>query len=98
MREKIEILHNIRLVSAVNITGMSGSQYVNQWIRPHFWFVVYADPATCQSSPPLTNEVIEFEMEFLNPDSLGAATDHFGDDLRGQQNLQWNLSIRTLLN
>ena len=68
----------------VNIAGMSGSQYVNQWIRPHFWFLVYADSATCLSSPPLTNEVIEFEMEFLNPDSSGAANDHFGDDLRGQ--------------
>jgi hypothetical protein len=67
----------------VDVAGMSGSQYVNQWIRPHFWFVVYADSTTCQSSPPLTNEVIEFEMEFLNPDWSGTANDHFGDDLRG---------------
>lgn len=64
---------------------MSGSQYVNQWIRPHFWFVVYADPSTCLEGPPPVNEVIEFEMEFLNPDSSGAANDHFGDDLRGLQ-------------
>ena len=63
---------------------MSGSQYVNQWLRPHFWFVVYADPLTCLKESPPVNEVIEFEMEFLNPDSSGAATDHFGDDLRGE--------------
>ena len=62
---------------------MSGSQYVNQWIRPHFWFVVYADPSTCLERAPLVNDIIEFEMEFLNPDSSGAANDHFGDDLRG---------------
>lgn len=66
---------------------MSGSQYVNQWIRPHFWFVVYADPSTCLEGSPPVNEVIEFEMEFLNPDSSGAANDHFGDDLRGLQML-----------
>jgi hypothetical protein len=67
----------------VDVAAMSGSQYVNQWIRPHFWFVVYADPLTCHEEPPTLNEVIEFEMEFLNPDSSGAATDHFGDEQRG---------------
>ena len=69
--------------SVVDLAGMSGSQYVNQWIRPHFWFAVYADPFTCAEEPPPADEAIEFTMEFLNPDSSGAATDHFGDDLRG---------------
>ena len=70
-------------MSTVNVAGMSGSQYVNQWIRPHFWFVVYADPQTCSKEAPPVNEIVEFEMEFLNPDSSGTATDHFGDELRG---------------
>ena len=62
---------------------MSGAQYVNQWIRPHFWFVIYADPLTCHNEPPPLNEIVEFEMEFFNPDSSGAPTDHFGDEQRG---------------
>ena len=57
--------------------------YINQWIRPHFWFVVYSDQHTCEPHPPNIDETIEYEMEFLNPDSSGNATDHFGDNLRG---------------
>ena len=60
-----------------------GQQYVNQWVRPHFWFLVYADSYTCGPSAPPTDEVIQYEVVFLNPDSSGDATDHFGDDLRG---------------
>lgn len=60
-----------------------GQQYVNQWVRPHFWFLVYADPNTCGPTPLETNEVVQYELTFLNPDSKGEATDHFGDDLRG---------------
>ena len=63
----------------------SGQQFINQWIRPHFWFVIYADQHTCNSSqaPPFS-EASEFVMTFLNPDSEGVAQDHFGDDLRGE--------------
>ena len=67
----------------VELDSTIGQQYVNQWVRPHFWFMVYADPYTCQSTPPTTNEVIQYEVVFLNPDSSGEANDHFGDDLRG---------------
>ena len=60
-----------------------GQQTVNQWLRPHFWFLVYADPDTCDINSPYVDKVIEYEVVFLNPDSWGEATDHFGDDLRG---------------
>ena len=67
----------------------SGHQYLHQWLRPHFWFVIYADNFTCDGTPPLENEVIQYEMVFFNPDSSGQATDHFGDDYRGiVQNFQ----------
>ena len=56
---------------------------MNQWKRPHFWFVIYGDPSTCDQTTPTENIVLEYKMEFLNPDSSGAATDHFGDDFRG---------------
>ena len=69
---------------AVSIKETSGQQHVNQWIRAHFWFAVYADPFTCDKDAPVEDEVVEYEMVFLNPDSSGHATDHFGDDLRGQ--------------
>ena len=75
--------HPISTLVTVQLSAMSGSQIVNQWIRPHFWFVVYADPHTCSQQAPPTDDVIGFEMEFLNPDSSGVATDHFGDDMRG---------------
>ena len=70
---------------AASIKETSGQQHVNQWIRAHFWFVVYADLLTCREEAPVEDEVVEYEMVFLNPDSSGQATDHFGDDLRGQQ-------------
>lgn len=63
---------------------VSGQQFLNQWIRPHFWFVMYADDHTCnKTTPPPYHEAVEYEMTFLNPDSQGSTTDHFGDDLRG---------------
>ena len=67
----------------MTIKETSGQQYVNQWKRPHFWFAVYADPLTCGKDAPAEDEVMEYEMVFLNPDSSGQATDHFGDDMRG---------------
>ena len=73
----------------VDLKQTSGQQYVNQWIRPHFWFLVYADPDTCRQEAPAVDEVIEYEAVFLNPDSSGEATDHFGDDVRGRL---WNES------
>ena len=70
----------------VTVLESSKAKYVNQWIhaRPHFWFVVYADPMTCLTDPPTIDEVIEYEIEFLNPDSYGVANDHFGDDMKGE--------------
>lgn len=68
---------------STSIKETSGQQHVNQWIRAHFWFVVYADLLTCREEAPVEDEVVEYEMVFLNPDSSGQATDHFGDDLRG---------------
>lgn len=65
------------------LENTQGQQYVNQWLRPHFWFLVYADPNTCELNSPHPDEVVQFEVVFLNPDSSGEANDHFGDDLRG---------------
>ena len=68
---------------AVKLSNTDGRQFVNQWVRPHFWFVVYGDPSTCDKTAPTNNTVLEYTMEFFNPDSSGAANDHFGDDYRG---------------
>ena len=73
-----------------------GQQYVNQWVRPHFWFLVYADPNTCEPAAPQIEEVIQYEVIFLNPDSNGDATDHFGDDLRGATPLPVSYTHLTL--
>ena len=75
---------SLSLSRTVKFDSTIGQQYVNQWVRPHFWFLVYADPYTCDASAPPTDEVIQYEVVFLNPDSSGEATDHFGDDLRGR--------------
>eukprot|EP00731_Ephydatia_muelleri_P030155 Em0021g678a len=65
------------------VASTSGQQQFSQWIRPHFWFVVYADPFTCGTEEPATNHVIEYTLVFLNPDSNQMATDHFGEEQRG---------------
>lgn len=76
---------------------MSGNQVINQWIRPHFWFILYADQYTCNSTtPPPYYEAVEYEMKFLNPDSGGVASDHFGDDLRGEAVLDVRCYLKTL--
>lgn len=70
---------------AGELIEVSGQQFINQWIRPHFWFILYADAYTCNSTePPPVYEALEYEMIFLNPGSGGNASDHFGDDLRGK--------------
>lgn len=72
--------------SLEELNTVSGEQVINQWIRPHFWFILYADSYTCNStSPPPDHEGVQYLMEFLNPDSGGVASDHFGDDLRGEE-------------
>lgn len=77
------------ILYCLNLTGnleeTSGEQYLNQWIRPHFWFVVYADSHTCTTTTPPYVEGVAYEMIFLNPDTYGNASDHFGDDLRGNR-------------
>ena len=67
----------------MKLTNTEGKQFVNQWLRPHFWFVVYGDQATCNKTAPPDDMVIEYDMQFLNPDSSGEANDQFGDDYRG---------------
>ena len=52
---------------------LDGQQYLNQWIRPHFWFIVYTDPHTCNTTTPPPYVAMEYEMTFLNPDSQGNA-------------------------
>ncbi len=68
---------------SVKVSKTEGQQVVNQWMRPHFWFLVYGEPSTCNTTTPTSNAVLEYSMEFLNPDSSGVANDHFGDDYRG---------------
>ncbi|XP_064394157.1 integral membrane protein GPR180-like [Halichondria panicea] len=67
----------------VKVSKTEEQQVVNQWMRPHFWFLVYGEPSTCNTTTPTSNAVLEYRMEFLNPDSSGVANDHFGDDYRG---------------
>ena len=67
-----------------NLTNTSGEQLLSQVVRPHFWFIVYADPYTCNSTSSPLHQAIEYEMVFLNPDSQGDANIHFGDDMRGK--------------
>ena len=69
--------------SIVSIQNAQGEQYVSQWLRPHFWYVVYADPDTCREVPPPMDEYMGYTLYFLNPDSYGEPTDHFGDDEKG---------------
>ena len=69
---------------------VSGEQFINQWIRPHFWFILFADTNTCNSAtPPPSSSPVEYDFTFLNPDSQGDPNDHFGDDLRGKIRLHW---------
>ncbi|XP_019864220.1 PREDICTED: integral membrane protein GPR180-like [Amphimedon queenslandica] len=68
---------------SVGISATRGQQLVNQWLRPHFWYVVYADPNTCDESPPTEDLFIGYTLTFLNPDSEGNANDHFGEDEKG---------------
>ena len=68
---------------AVPISKTQGEQYVNQWIRPHFWYVVYADSSTCSPESPNDDFHMGFTLSFFNPDSYGDATDHFGEDEKG---------------
>ena len=70
-------------LSSVAVATTSGQQQFSQWIRPHFWFVVYADPSTCGAGEPPSDQVIEYTLTFLNPDSNHMATDHFGEEQRG---------------
>ena len=79
--------------SAVDLVESEGSQHINQWKRPHFWFVVYADDDTCGDAAPSENHVIEYELTFLNPDSGGDATDHFGEDQRGVVMMSYCCSV-----
>lgn len=65
------------------ISSKQGEQYVNQWMRPHFWYVVYADPRTCEPELPTEDHTLAYTLYFFNPDSFGDAVDHFGEDERG---------------
>ena len=78
----------------VKVSKTEEQQVVNQWMRPHFWFLVYGEPSTCNTTTPTSNAVLEYRMEFLNPDSSGVANDHFGDDYRGElyYNYCWYMS------
>lgn len=68
---------------SVDIHNIVGEQFVNQWLRPHFWYVVYADEYTCRTDPPDVDNSLGYTLVFLNPDSSGDATDHFGEDQKG---------------
>ena len=69
---------------SVAVTSTTGQQQFSQWIRPHFWFVVYADPWTCGGDEPISDQAIQYTLTFLNPDSNHMATDHFGEEQRGK--------------
>lgn len=77
------LFSSLSLLSLVPVFSNAGQQYVNQWLRPHFWYVVYADPNTCQESPPIDDIHVGYTLTFLNPDSYGVANDHFGEDEKG---------------
>lgn len=68
---------------SVGIHNIEGKQFINQWLRPHFWYVVYADPSTCLLEAPIEDTFIGYTLTFLNPDSYGIANDHFGEDEKG---------------
>ena len=65
------------------ISSKEGEQFVNQWMRPHFWYVLYADPRTCEPNPPAEDHILAYTLYFFNPDTFGDAVDHFGEDERG---------------
>lgn len=71
------------------ISSREGHQFVNQWMRPHFWYVVYADSHTCEQAPPTDDHVLAYTLYFFNPDAFGDAVDHFGEDERGNWRWWW---------
>ncbi len=67
---------------SVSIRGTEGQQLVNQWMRPHYWYVMYGDARTCDDQLQ-EDYTIGYTLYFLNPDSYGNANDHFGEDQKG---------------
>ncbi|XP_067668559.1 integral membrane protein GPR180-like [Haliotis asinina] len=78
-------LGKARLWHELNTT--SGNFTVSHSIRPRIWHIIYADSYTCQPGrpTPLVEQpnFIQFEIQLLNPDSLGNPTEHFGDEETG---------------
>ena len=70
---------------------MTGNFSVNYYVKPNIYHIIYADADTCfadkeseEGSNQEEETFIQYRLQFLNPDSLGNPTEHFGDDETGE--------------
>ncbi|XP_064614818.1 integral membrane protein GPR180-like [Liolophura sinensis] len=68
----------------VNVTG---KYVVSHFKYPRIWHVLYADGYTCSPGRPVTPveqpNYIQYDLQLVNPDSLGNPTEHFSDEETG---------------
>lgn len=71
---------------AYDIQGSVGNRSVTHFREPRIWHLVFADAHTCADYDLFTvqsQNFIEYNIQLLNPDSLGNPVEHFSDEETG---------------
>ena len=66
-----------------------GQQSIAEWAKPHYWYILYAEPSSCDPGMPSEDNYLSYELHFYNPDYHGNPTDHFGTEQRGIVTTSW---------
>ena len=71
-------------IAVVGLEQKQGQQSIAERANPHYWYILYAEPGSCDLDMPSKENYFSYELHFYNPDYHGNPTDHFGSEQRGE--------------
>lgn len=78
------------VIFSVDLVNVTGKYVVSHFKYPRIWHVLYVDGYTCSPGRPVTPveqpNYIQYDLQLVNPDSLGNPTEHFSDEETGMDN------------
>ena len=67
----------------VSLDQLQGQQSITGRSFPQYWYIMYAEPSSCDPTLPSHDTYVYYELHLYNSDYHGNPTNHLGADQKG---------------
>jgi len=73
----------VHVLNVVSLNQPQGEQSITGRSFPQYWYIVYAEPSSCDPTMPSLDTYVYYELHLYNSDYHGNPTNHLGADQKG---------------